>query len=226
MKKTFKIIALGFALKLLVFGLIILHACTLTQKEAMKLYSKAHSSKPYDVIIVPGVPYEKGKSNAVMKFRVYWSYVLYSRGIAKNVIYSGASVYTPYTEGKIMAIFGHAYGIPKDKIFSETKAEHSTENLYYSYWMARKKGYTRIALATDPGQSALLKRFAKKKRLNVDFIPIVYDYVSNIPYIEPMIVDSLMMTGNFIPLPERENHLERLKGMMGYKIDKNAIHSQ
>ena len=70
-----------------------------------KSYHKALAQAPFDVIIVPGIPYDgKSWSNNVMKDRVVWSCFLYSRGIARNIIYSGSAVYTPYTEGKIMAL--------------------------------------------------------------------------------------------------------------------------
>jgi hypothetical protein len=219
MKRKTKIFGWAIGVKLLITGILIFDSCSFTQNEAVVLYKSAESNKPYDVVIVPGVPYEKGKTNAIMKFRVYWSYILFKKGIAKNVIYSGASVYTPYSEGKIMSLFGRAYGIPKGHIFAEIKAEHSTENLYYSYWLARKKGFTKIALASDPAQTAFLKRWAKKKKLQVDFIPMVYDYVNSIPYVDPSIPDTLYVTGNFIPIYDRENALERFRGTLGLNID-------
>ena len=112
-----------------------------------------------------------------MKGRVYWSKYLYDKGITKNVIYSGSAVYTPYVEGKIMALYAIALGIPEENVFSETMAEHSTENVYYSYKLARKLGFERIALATDQFQAKMLKRFTKKiVSRDAGIIPIVTDY--------------------------------------------------
>ena len=54
-------------------------------------------------------------------------------GMAKNVMFSGSAVYTPYYESKIMALYAEAIGIPKERIYIETEAEHSTENIFYSY---------------------------------------------------------------------------------------------
>ena len=61
-----------------------------------------------------------------------------------------------------MALYGQSLGIPSGNIYIEDKAEHSTENVYYSYKKAKNLGFNRIALATDPYQSKMLKRYLKK----------------------------------------------------------------
>src|SRR5438067_574875 len=66
------------------------------------------SINSFDAIIVPGVPFENGRWSQTMKSRVGWSYYLYRKGIAKNIIYSGAAVYSPYVEARIMALYGEA----------------------------------------------------------------------------------------------------------------------
>ena len=101
-------------------------------------------AQPADVIIVPGVQYAGNKWSMVMKWRVYWSAWLYKKGLAKNIIYSGGAVYSPYTEAKIMAMYAEKLGVPAEHIFLETKAEHSTENLYYSFQLAKQKGFSLV----------------------------------------------------------------------------------
>ena len=130
-------------------------------------------SKPVDAIVVPGVQYNGLKWNTVMKWRVYWSVYLYKKGLAKNIIYSGSAVYSPYTEANIMAMYAVKMGIPKEHIFIETKAEHSTENLYYGYQLAKEKGFKNIAFATDPFQSNMITPYVKKFNLDVSLVPIV-----------------------------------------------------
>jgi hypothetical protein len=56
----------------------------------------------------------------VMKDRVVWSVYLYKKGIAKHVIFSGNAVYTPYVEGKILAMHTIASGIAGEYVFTET----------------------------------------------------------------------------------------------------------
>src|SRR3954462_10051264 len=113
--------------------IIVLSSCYYSRKNAARLLAKAYSEAPYDVIIVPGVPLNNGKWDRVMKGRVYWSKYLFDKGIAKNVMYSGNSVYSPYYEAEVMKLYALSLGIPGEHIFCEKKAEHSTENVFYSY---------------------------------------------------------------------------------------------
>ncbi|MBI9052936.1 MAG: YdcF family protein [Bacteroidales bacterium] len=123
---------------------------------ASSFYSEAKSPEekikvifknaPYDAIIVPGVPYKDEYWSKILLGRIYWSNYLYKNGITKNIIYSGSAVYTPYIEAEIMAMYGKALGIPPENIYTETNAEHSVENVYYSFQIAQKLGFKKIAL--------------------------------------------------------------------------------
>src|SRR5690606_31947372 len=128
----------------------------------LKKYEHAKTVRPYDVIIVPGIPYEKENTSSIMNMRLQWAKHLYDSGFAQNIIFSGSAVYSPFVEGKAMKAIADSMGIPPEHTFYETKAEHSTENVYYSWKMANEMGFKKIALATDPFQSAMLKSFMKK----------------------------------------------------------------
>ncbi|MEO7306944.1 MAG: ElyC/SanA/YdcF family protein [Ferruginibacter sp.] len=183
------------------------------------------NTNSYDMIAVPGVPFYETGWDSTMKARVYWSKYLFDKGIAKNIMYSGSSVSSPYYEGKIMAMYAIAIGIPAEHVFSETKAEHSTENLYYVYLKAKKLGFTHIALATDPYQAKQLKRFARVKiSPDVGIIPIVFDTLRAIqPYmIDPKIDYMQAYNKDFVPLTSRESFWKRLRGTMGKNIDPSA----
>lgn len=160
-----------------------------------------------------------------LKARIYWSKYLFDKGIAKNIMYSGSSVYTPYYEAKVMAMLAEAIGIPKQNIFVETKAEHSTENIYYSYKKSRALGFERIALASDPFQTKLLRRFTKKRvSKDIGLIPIVYDTLRSLEpqMINPKIDYSEALNENFVSILERESFWQRLKGTRGLKLDEEA----
>lgn len=193
-------------------------ACSFTQKTCVKLYEKAAKNKPYDAIIVPGVPYDNGQWSRTMKGRVYWAYYLYQQGIAKNIIFSGAAVYSPYVESQIMALYAAAIGVPEAHIYAETTAEHSTENLYYSVVLAKKLGFTKVALATDPFQSKLLKKFSNRLDLHVPIIPMVFDSLEHMQKTDPVIEDKKAYRQDFVSIMEREGFWERLKGTRGKKI--------
>lgn len=204
---------------------ILLNACSFSEKASQRYYEKA-SAKSYDMIAVPGVPFTPETGwDSTMKARVYWAKHLYDKGIAKNIMFSGSSVGSPYYEGKIMALYAVALGIPEKNVYTETKAEHSTENLYYVYLKSKRLGFTHIALATDPFQAKQLKRFAKKKiSADMGLIPIVFDTLRKMqPFmINPAIDYPKAFDSKFVPLKERESFWKRFRGTMGKNIDYNA----
>lgn len=199
-------------------------SCSFSAKTTRKYLNKA-STKSYDVIAVPGVPFKEERWDSTMKARVYWSKYLFDKGIAKNIMYSGSSVYTPYYEGEIMVLYAIAIGIPKEHVFAETKAEHSTENLYYCFLKGKKLGFNSIALATDPYQAKQLKRFARLKiSEDAGIIPIVFDTLKSMRpiMIDPVIDYQQAYNKNFVSLKSRESSWKRLRGTMGKNIDYDA----
>ena len=202
----------------------LLFSCMYSQKAASSLLSKA-STQPYDVIIVPGVPFDGTKWDSTMKGRVYWSKYLYDHGIAKNVMYSGSAVYTPYFEGKIMGLYAEKLGIPKEHIFTEIKAEHSTENAYYSYKKSKLLGFKRIAIASDPFQTKLLKRYAKKiLDPSVGILPMVQDSLNKAYPVKPNpeIDFHQAYDPKFVSLLKRESFWKRFRGTRGKNVDVKA----
>jgi len=184
-----------------------------------KKYQSVVRHAPFDAVIVPGFPHQKGNWSMVVKCRVHWAVYLYKKGIAKNIIFSGSAVYTPYVESEIMALYAEKMGIPREHIFIENKAEHSSENLYYSYVLAKENGFKSIAVASDAIQCGFLKRFKNKFNLDdVRFIPIVYDDLKLKEYPDPIINQDEAFVRDFVSLKERENFFERYRGTHGYKI--------
>lgn len=122
-----------------------------------KFLIKTYSKRPklsinedhaiFDSIIVPGVPFNDNYWTDILLSRIYWSHYLYKNGIAKNIIYSESAVYTPYIEAEIMAMYGKEMGINKSDIYTETKAEYSVENVYYSYYLARELGFEKNCIS-------------------------------------------------------------------------------
>ncbi|HMG88604.1 MAG TPA: ElyC/SanA/YdcF family protein [Chryseolinea sp.] len=200
----------------LAFALLLTH-CSF-KHYAKKSYEKALKEKPFDVVIVPGVPYEKENTTSVMKMRIYWAKLLYDSGFTKNIIFSGSAVYSHFVEGIAMKIIADSLGIPSDHTFSETKAEHSTENVYYSWKMAQEMGFQKIALASDPFQSRVLRSFAKKYCPGVKAIPIVFDLLQIDDKPLPLIDTTNSYRPDFVSIMERESFWQRLRGTMGKRI--------
>lgn len=209
-----KFISKFLAFNLVVFLIVSIASCGSTRKA----FLKAEAHMPFDAIIVPGVPFDTAWSQT-MKLRVLWSYHLYNQGYAKNIIYTGSAVYTPYVESRIMAEYAKKLGIPSENIFTEEQAEHSTENIFYSYYMAKDLGFEKVAVATDPFQSKMVKSFAKKKNLDVAYVPAIFDtihaYYSDVNVtIDPTWAE----VENFVSLPDRENFWKRFAGTMGKNL--------
>lgn len=200
-------------------------SCYYSKNTTRKLLVKAESSLPYDIIIVPGVPFKDGKWDRTMKGRIYWSKYLFDKGITKNVMYSGSSVYSPYYEAEIMKLYAIELGIPANHIYTEKKAEHSTENVYYSYKYAKKLGYKRIALATDPFQARTLRSYIRRKiSRNIGIIPFVTD---TLKAMEPAMTDPEInyqqaFNKDFISIKKRDSFWKRLRGTIKGNIDTTA----
>lgn len=200
-------------------------SCYYSKNTAKKILQKAESAAPYDVIIVPGIQFTNGKWDKTMKGRIYWSKYLFEKGIAKNIMYSGNSVYSPYYEAEIMKLYAVAIGIPADHIYTEKKAEHSTENAYYSYKYAKKLGFNRIALASDPFQTRTLRSFIRKKiSRDVGLLPFVSD---TLKAMEPSMTDPQIdyqqaFNKDFISITKRDSFWKRLRGTIKGNIDTTA----
>jgi len=220
------IIKPGFALMWsgLFYPLLALFSCSYSSKAARRLFNEA-SKKKYDIVVVPGVPFENGKWDRTMKGRIYWSKYLFDQGIAKNIMFSGSAVYSPYYEAKIMALYAESIGIPKSNIFIEIKAEHSTENIYYSYKKSKQLGYNTVALASDPFQTKMLSKFTRKKvSTEIDLIPMVLDTMKKMEpdMTDPVIDFNQAFDKEFISIVKRENFFKRLNGTRGLNIDAAA----
>ena len=124
-----------------------------------------------------------------------------------------------------MALYAEALGIPRENLYTETRAEHSTENIYYAYHKARKMGFEKIALASDPFQTRSLKKFARKKvSPEISLIPMVLDTMRSL---EPIMIDPPInyekaFCKGFVSIKKRESFWKRLRGTMGKNIDSLA----
>lgn len=136
---------------LILFSILIVSSCSLDRVVHRK-NKKGYKHAPYDVMVVPGYPYDAPSNKELFATRLHWAKTLYDRGIAKNIIFSGDAVHTPYYEGKLMKLFAIQLGIPAEHVFSEDEALHTTENIKYSKKLADKLGFKKIVFATDPYQ--------------------------------------------------------------------------
>ncbi len=186
-----------------------------------KDFLKQNRDKQFDAVIVPGIPFNGKQWDMIMKGRIYWAKFLFDKGIAKNIIFSGAAVHSQWVESRIMALYAEAIGIPPSHILTEEKAEHSTENVFFSYQLAHHMGFSTIALASDPFQSKLLRKYVRKYVSGkIISLPIVYDILRKMDnqMTDPEIDATKALKDDFIPLKEREAFSQRFKGTRGKNI--------
>jgi uncharacterized SAM-binding protein YcdF (DUF218 family) len=155
--------------------------------------------------------------NAIHKMRLHWAVELYNSGIAKNIIVSGGAVHTPFIEAKIYALYLEAMGVDSLDIHIEARAEHSLENVYYGMELAKKLGFSSVAVATDLFQSGMLHVLGKRHNLKIDYMPAKIGFIisekwksyeGDIDYMQAYVQ-------GFIPLKKRENRSTRLEGTRG-----------
>jgi hypothetical protein len=190
------------------------------RKHSRDAFAKAGGMKPFDAVIIPGIPYRGAGWDSVMKARVLWSWILYKNGYVKNVIYSGAAVYTPFKEAIVMGQYGMALGIPAAHIYYDTLARHSTENVYFSYLLAKRLGFKSLALATDPFQSFMLRGFTRKRFGTPIFhIPFIVDSLSRYNYLNPSIDANPARVYQWASIKETESFSVRMGGTLGKSIN-------
>lgn len=199
---------------------VLLSSCLLLQPSASKLTNRAYSeTKQYDAIIVPGVPFNEPYWDMTMQMRVLWATYLYKKGSTRKIIMSGGSVYSPYIEAEIMKLYASALGVPGNDIIVENKAEHSTENIWYGYKLAKSLGLHKIALATDPFQTRMTYRFGKRRLKDLRYLPVIFDTLRTIPHDTPTINYQPLKLNNFVPITEKQSLWKRLKGTWGKNIN-------
>lgn len=196
-----------------------LNSCFVFQPSLEKLSQNAlQTHLQYDAVIVPGVPFNEPAWDAVMKMRVLWACHLYHQHKTTHLIMSGSSVYSPFVEGQIMKLYAMALGVPEQNILVEDKALHSTENLWYSYHLAKKHGLKAIALATDPFQARMTYRFGKRRLKDLQYIPVIPDSLIKLPQPDPKINYAPYKIEHFIPITQKQSWWYRMKGTWGLNI--------
>lgn len=208
------------SLILFFISIVLFSSCMLFQPSAKKLNKRAlTANKQYDAIIVPGVPFLEPKWDRTMQMRVLWAIHLYKNGSTKKIIMSGSSVYSPYVEAQIMKLYAIEFGVPAEDIIIEDKAQHSTENVWYGYKLAKSLGHEKIALSTDPFQTRMTYRFGKRRLKDLKYLPVIFDTLKTLPHLEPEINYQAHKIQSFTPITETQSFWFRLRGTMGKHIN-------
>jgi uncharacterized SAM-binding protein YcdF (DUF218 family) len=205
-------------------ALFVMLGMSFSERRCRKFYEQS-KDKVFDVLIVPGVPFKGTRWDLIMKSRVIWASLLYKQGIVKNIIFSGAAVHSSFYESDVMRAYAIALGVPEAHVIPERLAEHSTENVYYSYRLALKLQKKSMALASDPFQTRMLRKFTfRKVDPGIALLPLVYGMVNEVDrqMADPVIDFDALRIKDFVPLKERESLGKRLKGTSGSRIDREV----
>lgn len=194
-------------------------SCSAT-KQLARIEKHFAKHGPYDVVIVPGVPYDETKYSELLETRMYWAKFLYDNGYTRHIMFSGGAVYTPYIEAAVMQIMADSMGIPRSATLTESCAEHSTENAYFGFKLAQYMGFKKIAIATDPFQSAYIKMFIGHKCKGLESVPVQYGIVKfrqlHLPAID---ASEARIDHAFVHKTEKHNRWHRMLGSLGRKIN-------
>ncbi len=117
---------------------------------ADSLLERGPPARPHDAVIVLGCPSESdGSLTRCQLGRAGLAYSIWTKGWTKAFIVSGSAVHSPYVEAEALAMAMATLGVPADKIWLETDALHTDENVYYSMQLARKLGFVDLAIASN-----------------------------------------------------------------------------
>lgn len=119
-------------------------------------------ARKLDAVIVPGCPTDlDGTPSACQWERAIWAAMLWEDGVTEHFITSGSSVYNRYIEAVTLKEALVALGVPDDRIYTETQALHSDENLGYSFAIAEDLGFERVGYASHDAHVSVLKRMLR-----------------------------------------------------------------
>jgi hypothetical protein len=181
-------------------------SCGIIDHSAMHTYHRYIIKAPFDVVIVPGLPFDTARLNPMLKARMLWAKELYDSGIARHIIFSGSAVHSPYVEAMVMKIMADSMAIPSRHTFVEDEALHSNENVAYGVKKALAMGFKNIAVATDPIQALVVKKYIRDNHSSVSILPFSLKamplyYQSAFPKVNP----EEAFVEDFVPLKQRSN---------------------
>ncbi|HZZ79533.1 MAG TPA: YdcF family protein, partial [Gemmataceae bacterium] len=143
MKKFVLVVALLLVLILgLAFGLLM-----------YDVYSYADNSNDADAdaAIVLGAYVHRGKPTPAFRERIHHAVNLFQTGKVRYLILTGACPNgCELAESTVARQYALEFGVPANKILTETKSHTTYQNLYYAREAARSAGLTTFVIVSDP----------------------------------------------------------------------------
>ena len=115
-----------------------------------------------DLLLVPGCPTRgNGSLSKCLWFRATWAYEIWQQGGARRIVTSGGAVYNPYVEALSLKRALVALGIPADRIYTETQARHTDENISYALAMFADAPPESFGVASHGGHARIACRLSR-----------------------------------------------------------------
>lgn len=196
---------------------ITLNSCFINQI-ANRQVNQVYKQDVFDAVIVPGFPYYENNNNELIKMRILWAKKLYEMGKTKYIVFTGSAVSTHYNEALVMKKIAIDLGVPDSIIYTEQKAEHSTENIYYAMQICDQHNFKKVALATDIVQTSFLKNYIDNYFPYLARLPINFSQINMKTDISQIDVSEHKVS-NFISLKNRKSKEEIAFASKGNNID-------
>lgn len=112
---------------------------------------------PHDAIIVLGCPNDDdGAPSACQTKRADLAVALRDAGFGDRFITTGGAVHNAWVEADTLRDLLVARGVAASAVLTDTKAQHTDENLYYATQIMQAEGWTNaLVVSDDPGHLVL-----------------------------------------------------------------------
>jgi len=171
-------------------------------------------SGPPTLVIVPGCPSQAdGRLSGCQWRRVLWASLLWEAGRAEHFVTSGSAVHNRYGEAEALRAGLVAMGVPPDRVFTETQALHTDENIGYALQVGLALGFESFAVASDRNQAlagcSMLRRWGHPCRtLGLDSAAVAALGSQGLPDVRTRPVPA----DTWLTLEEREERLAEATG--------------
>ena len=130
---------------------LLLAACAAVIVNLFLIPSHNTSATHFDTIIVLGNPAQlDGQPSPEARERVLEAVREYKAGVAPSIIMTGGAAHNRYIEGHVMVAYAIGQGVPASALLSESHAQNTIQNIYYSAQIMQQRGWHTAEVISSP----------------------------------------------------------------------------